>query len=326
MLSARIGMYRAGFVGLIFVALGSAMGAASDGYIQLLFSRLFEGLGFVIVAVTMPGLINHVSTASTRALAMGIWGAFIPAAMSLMLWTSPPIIQYAGWQGLWWWVAAISLIWAAVFWRTFAKTALPRASTFPALSATKTLLHANPLLLVATFTCYSTLFASVTAFLPTFWIADGGIAAATAARIAAIAVTGNIAGNIFAAVLIGRGHSLPLLLCSAIILGGLCAASVFAGLFTFSTQVIMAFGFTFFAGLLPGATFASLGKISPTPSAIPLLTGMIFQGAGIGQVLGPIGISAMVSYGSSWSYAALFILLVTLTGAVLSACIRNPQD
>lgn len=326
MLSARIGMYRAGIMGLILVALGSAMGATSDGYIQLLFSRLFEGLGFVLVAVTMPGLINHVSAESTRELAMGIWGAFIPAAMSLMLFISPPIIQYGGWQGLWWLVAVISLVWAAVFLRSFATTALPTASTFPSLSATKSLLHANPLLLVATFTCYSTLFAAVTAFLPTFWIAGGEVAAPTAARVAAIAVTGNIAGNIFAAVLIGRGHSLPLLLSSAIILGGLFAALVFSGFFNFPTQVIMAFGFTFFAGLLPGATFASVGKVSPNASTIPLLVGMIFQGAGIGQVLGPIGISSMVSYGSSWSYAALFILLVTLIGACLSACMHNPTD
>ena len=324
-LSARIGMYRAGITGLVFVALGSAIGALSDYYSVLLLSRVLEGVGFVLVAVTMPGLINRVSPAATRAVAMGIWGAFIPAAMSLMLLVSPPIIQFGGWQGLWWTVAGFSLIWAVVFSRTFAKVRLSESTAFPSLATTRSLLKPNPLLLVATFICYSSLFAAVTAFLPTFWIANGGVGAATASRLAAFAVAGNIAGNIFAGFLIGRGHSLPALLCSAMALGGLCAALLYAGIFSFPVQVMMALGFTFFAGLLPGATFASVGDIAPQPAAIPLLVGMIFQGAGIGQVLGPMGMSAMVSYGSSWSYAAVFILCVTLIGTGLAACMQKPK-
>jgi len=283
------------------------------------------GMYFVLVAVTMPGLINRVSPAATRAVAMGIWGAFIPAAMSLMLLVSPPIIQFGGWQGLWWTVAGFSLIWAVVFSRTFAKVRLSESTAFPSLATTRSLLKPNPLLLVATFICYSSLFAAVTAFLPTFWIANGGVGAATASRLAAFAVAGNIAGNIFAGFLIGRGHSLPALLCSAMALGGLCAALLYAGIFSFPVQVMMALGFTFFAGLLPGATFASVGDIAPQPAAIPLLVGMIFQGAGIGQVLGPMGMSAMVSYGSSWSYAAVFILCVTLIGTGLAACMQKPK-
>jgi hypothetical protein len=84
-------------------------------------------------------------------------------------------------------------------------------------------------------------------------------------------------------------------------------------------QLLAATGFTALAGLLPGAVFASIDRVAPSAVSIPLVTGMIFQGAGIGQVAGPAGLSLVVDGGGGWLAGALLILAIGLCGALFAA-------
>ena len=314
-MASRIGLYHAGILGLLLTAIGAAIGAISNDFSSLLLSRVIEGLGFVMVAVTMPGLINHVCSDTKKSVAMGIWGAFIPTAMSLMLVVSPVVIHTAEWQGLWWLTAFCSLSIALLFALAFKKTLIPPAHSGLGLARLNALLQSDAVKVVAAFICYSALFAGVTAFLPTFWISEHSLPRSFAAQIAAVAVTGNIAGNIVAGILIGKGYQLNRLLWTALAIGGVCGGMIFSGMFPFPMQVAAAFGFTFFSGCLPGATFASVRHIAPKKGDVPLLVGLIFQGAGIGQVVGPIGVSSAVAFGGSWIFAGGFILFVAMIGA-----------
>lgn len=180
----------------------------------------------------------------------------------------------------------------------------------------------EPLLVTCAFVCYSALFAAVTAFLPTYWIAHHQMDLGQASRLASIAVTGNIAGNILAGILVQRGLILRQLLVMALTVGGICAAVIFSGWLDASLEFIAAVGFTLFSGMLPGAVFASLSDIVPNPKDTPLFVGMIFQGAGIGQVIGPIGLSAAVNFGGGWIYAGVMIIFIALTGIFLGLKIR----
>lgn len=321
-IAARAGLYRAGITGLVAVATGSALGAISPTFGLFLASRLLEGLGFALVAITMPGIIAHVCKPHYRAIAMGVWGAFIPAAMSIMLFASPWILKQHHWQGMWWILAFVSLLWGIVFAVNFHRTALPITSSFPPLKTVRSMCTGEPLLVTCAFVCYSALFAAVTAFLPTYWIAHHQMDLGQASRLASIAVTGNIAGNILAGILVQRGLILRQLLVMALTVGGICAAVIFSGWLDASLEFIAAVGFTLFSGMLPGAVFASLSDIVPNPKDTPLFVGMIFQGAGIGQVIGPIGLSAAVNFGGGWIYAGVMIIFIALTGIFLGLKIR----
>lgn len=322
MITARAGLYRTGITGLMAVAIGSALGALSPTFSLLLVSRLFEGLGFALVAITMPGIIAHVCKPHYRAIAMGVWGAFIPAAMSIMLLLSPWTLKQHQWQGMWWILAFVSLLWGIIFAVSFRRTTLPVTSSFPSLNAVRNMCTGEPLLVACAFICYSALFAAVTAFLPTYWIAQHNMELGQASRMASIAVTGNIAGNILAGVMVQRGWVLRQLLIMALTLGGVCAATIFSGWLSVSLEFFAAVGFTLFSGMLPGAVFASLGDVVSNPRDTPLFVGMIFQGAGMGQVIGPIGLSAAVSFGGGWIYAGIMIIFIALTGILLGLNIQ----
>ena len=313
-LARRLGPRRAGTAGLLTTAIGASLGATSDSYAFLLASRILEGLGFLMVAVTMPGLISRISAPAWKSLALGIWGAFIPAAMSLMLVVAPVAMAHSGWRGLWWLTAVCSCLMAFLFLH-YSKTLIPPPQGGPPASKGHSRLNAGPLLITFSFTCYSALFAAVTAFLPTFWHETALVPLAKASLLASLAVTGNIVGNIAAGFLVGRGISLPLLLSVALTGGSVCAALVFSGALPVSGQLLAALGFTTLAGLLPGAVFANIDVIAPSSKSLPLVTGMVFQGAGIGQVIGPAGLSYAVGSSGVWSGGALLIVATGVVGA-----------
>ncbi len=312
--SLRLGFLKAGFAGLLLVAAGATLGAISNTFTHLLISRIIEGLGFVLVVVTMPGLINHICPLQHRPVAMGVWGAFIPAAMTIMLVVSPWVMAQTQWQGLWWMVAILSLVWALGFLWRFSGIGLAQSvSTSPRIGI-QSILHSGALWVIGVFVCYSALFAAVTAFLPTYWTAHHPITLQTASFMAAIAIAGNIVGNILAGYLVGQGYTLRQLIVLGLSCGGICAGLVFSGWLPLPVQLLGVIGFTFFSGMVPGAVFASVSVIVINPGYIPLLVGMIFQGAGLGQVLGPLGLSAIVDTLGSWKWVSGFILSLTAVG------------
>ncbi|MGI9316614.1 MAG: MFS transporter, partial [bacterium] len=221
------------------------------------------------------------------------------------------------WQGLWWILAAASLAWAMVFLISFCSVSLPVNGSNRSWKDIQQICKGNPLLVSCVFVCYSAMFAAVTAFLPTYWIEQHHLDLSSAASMASIAVTGNIVGNIVAGILIQRGSTLRRMLMIAMLAGGFCAALIFSGWLTLSLEFVAAIGFTLFSGMLPGAVFASLGDVVPEPGNIPLFVGMIFQGAGIGQVLGPLVLSAAVNFSGEWIYASAMIVLIATTSLLL---------
>ncbi len=314
LIARRLGARRAGVAGLLTTAAGAAIGALTTRYPVLLGARILEGLGYLLVAVAMPGLINRVCPPTWRALALGAWGAFIPAAMSLMLLISPATMNLWGWRGLWWLTAVLSVMLALLFLYASRRDQPPPSPVSGPRSGGA--LSPGPMLVALAFTCYTALFAAVAAFLPTFWHEAAGLSIADASLYASLVVAANIAGNVIAGYLVGRGTGFTRLLLVALLGGGGCAALIFAGVLPLPGQVVAALGFTLLSGFLPGALFASIGDIAPSEAALPLVTGMVFQGAGVGQVLGPAALGLVVSGGAAWTDASLLILGIAITGAL----------
>ncbi|MDH3388975.1 MAG: MFS transporter, partial [Gammaproteobacteria bacterium] len=117
--SDRIGHMRTALTGLLISAGGAFLGATASGIEVLLLSRLIEGFGFILAIVALPSLISGSSNDRSRPLAMGLWGAFMPAGIGASMLITPVLLEWHGWRGLWNDVGLIILAWAAVLFLTF---------------------------------------------------------------------------------------------------------------------------------------------------------------------------------------------------------------
>jgi MFS family permease len=205
LLSDRVGHLRMALIGLVISAAGSFFGALVASIELLLLSRLLEGFGFILTIVALPSLIGRSTSARDRPLAMGLWGAFMPAGIGLSMLITPPLVALHGWRGLWNDVGILLLIWAAVLYLVFRRASAPPGLQLNVRDMLASVLRVGPMLVVAGFVCYSSLYQSLTAFLPTMLVTGYDVPLAQAARFGALVVVGNIIGNVGAGWLIGRG-------------------------------------------------------------------------------------------------------------------------
>jgi MFS family permease len=205
LLSDRIGHLHMALTGLLVSAGGAFLGATSSGIEVLLLSRLVEGLGFILAIVALPSLISQSATDRSRPLAMGLWGAFMPAGIGISMIITPTLMEWHGWRGLWNDVGFIILLCCVILFFAFRGTTSKPAVHISTRAFIANVLRLGPLLVVAGFVCYSSLYQSLTAFLPTILVTDYSVPLAQAARFGALVVVGNVIGNVSAGWLIGRG-------------------------------------------------------------------------------------------------------------------------
>ena len=323
LLSDRIGHLRMALTGLALSAAGSFLGALVSSIELLLLSRLLEGFGFILAIVALPSLISRSASDNDRPLAMGLWGAFMPAGIGMSMLITPLLVDWHGWRGLWNDVGIMLLLWAVVLYLGFRRSpAHPgiRLSTSEFLGS---ILRTGPLLVVAGFVCYSSLYQSLTAFLPTMLVTDYDISLAQAARFGAFVVVGNIIGNIGAGWLISRGFKPWKLLTISFLAMGLFASLVFSTATDPVFKVIAGFLFSTFGGMFPGTAFVLAARYSPSPAQMALMAGFMLQGAGIGQTIGPLMVSSAVEYFSDWNMANGVVIAMAAIGLSCALLLRR---
>jgi MFS family permease len=309
--------------GLVVSAGGAFLGATAAGIELLLVSRLIEGLGFILAIVALPSLISRSATDRSRPLAMGLWGAFMPAGIGMSMLITPPLLELHGWRGLWNDIGFIILFWSAILFLAFRGAASKPSVHISTRDFIANVLRLSPLLVVAGFICYSSLYQSLTAFLPTILITDYDVPLAQAARFGALVVVGNVIGNVSAGWLIGRGVAPWKLLTISFIVMGLCASLVFATASDPIVKTIAGFLFSAFGGLFPGTAFALAARYSISPSHMALMAGLMLQGAGIGQTIGPMMVSSLVEFSGSWNSANLLVISFATIGLASAWLLRN---
>jgi CP family cyanate transporter-like MFS transporter len=323
LLSDRVGHLYMAMTGLLISAGGAFLGATASGIEMLLLSRLIEGLGFILAVVALPSLISRSTTDRSRPLAMGLWGAFMPAGIGLSMLVTPPLLELHGWRGLWNDVGFIMLLWCAVLFIAFRSAASKPGIHLGTTDFIANVLRLGPLLVVAGFVCYSSLYQSLTAFLPTILVTDYSVPLAQAARFGALVVVGNVIGNVSAGWLIGRGFAPWKLLTVSFIAMGLCATLVFATTSDPLLKTIAGFLFSAFGGLFPGTAFVLAARYSIHPSHMALMAGLMLQGAGIGQTIGPMMVSSAVEFSGSWNSANLLVVSFAAIGLVSAWLLRS---
>ena len=104
----RLGSLRLVVGGLALMSVAGGVGALAESVPLLLASRVVEGFGMILTAVAVPALIIIETRPDDRRMALGLWGAYIPAGSSLMMLAGAAILGSTGWRGVWLLASALS--------------------------------------------------------------------------------------------------------------------------------------------------------------------------------------------------------------------------
>jgi MFS transporter, CP family, cyanate transporter len=317
--------------GLLLASVASLLGGMATQATLLLLSRVIEGLGFIMAAVAAPALIMTVTRPQDRRLAMGLWGTYIPAGSSLMMLTTAATLDPLGWRGVWSLAAAVTAAMAGAVWlgmRDAASTSAGRApaEVAPLLRVTiREACTAPSRRLAGCFMVYGAQYLAVTAFLPLLLVEKNGVSVAMAAALGAAVAAANIVGNVAAGWIGNRGWAAERVVAIGALGMGLGSIPVFADGAPLWVRVAGAVVFTTVGGLIPGTLLGAASRVANSPLVAAGVVGLMIQGAGVGQLIGPPIFARAIGWAGGWQGAWIFTGAAALMLLAMTARLRLPN-
>jgi MFS family permease len=300
----RLGPRRVMLMGLVLLALGSALGALAPGVNTLLATRVVEGMGFLMGVLPAPGLLRQrVGHVPTLARALGWWGAYMPVGTALALLLGASLIGLVGWRGVWLLLSLVTLL-AALALQRWVSVDTPtgvgggaQAALWPRL--VRTLQARGPWLVALAFFLYSGQWLAVVGFLPTI-VSQAGVSGGTLGLLTALAAGINMVGNIGAGRWFARGAAPGLLLALAYTTMGLAALVAFAAQGHPLGQYLAVLVFSGVGGLIPGTLFSLAVVLSPGQDTVSTTVGWMQQFSSLGQFIGPPVVAWVATAVGGW--------------------------
>ncbi|MEQ8333278.1 MFS transporter [Nisaea sp.] len=326
MATDRLGPARMAVAAMLITALGSALGAVSESTPVLFTGRALESMGFVATSIAAPTLIVAATTPHHRSLALGFWSAYFPVGAAIAMVAAPVLIASAGWRGLWFTGAAISIVFAIVLALLTAPARWPGA---PLPSRSRgfsdvfvTLRLPGPYLFAASFFLYACAIFALMTWMPTFLIERMGYSLEGAALIGAAVVLVNTVGNLGAAWLMHRG--MPRWSIIAISFLGIIGTAwfVFAGSAPDGLRVPAAIAMSCIGGVLPAACLAGAPAQARNASEVATCSGVVVHGSNAGNLLAAPIFAAVVTYFGGWSNGHLPMIGLGVTGLFVVLLVR----
>jgi len=303
-----LGSRRSMTLGLIVLAIVSALGGLIQGVAPLMLLRAAEGFGFLLVVLPAPGLVRSLVEPKRVSAMLGLWGAYMPFATALALLLGPLAIAVIGWRG--WWGALAALSGAMAIWLRHAVPAgagpAAGASPLPSLARLRqTLGSPGPWLVAVAFAMYSGQWLAVIGFLPSIYV-QSGIAGATVGVLTAVVAAVNMIGNIGSGRLLHRGVAPSRLLTIGFATMGLAAAAAFAGSSNAGLPPAWRYAavllFSSVGGLIPATLFALAVRLAPSEGTLATTLGWVQQWSALGQFAGPPLVAAVASAAGGWQW------------------------
>ncbi|MDK9720348.1 MAG: MFS transporter [Rhodospirillales bacterium] len=317
----RLGQKRTLIFGLSCTVLGSAAGSFAPASSLLLASRALEGIGFVAVVVAAPALIFRECQPKDHRLAFGLWSTWMPAGAASMMALSPLLLAAGGWRANWQVSAGLTLL--ALLAALFLVSPDPELhSNRPRGRLRDLLAMPAPWILAASFCFYSMAFQTVFGFLPSYLAVEQHLEPALAARLTALAILANVAGNLSAAWFIRHRLARWQVILIASLVMGLSAFGIFSADLSLPLRYGLCLAFSAVGGVIPAIIFIAVPLFAPTPAHVGAMGGMIVQGLSIGQLAGPPILAFLVHGTGSWAAAPYFIALLCLIVLALSLGLR----
>ena len=323
----RVGLKRSMMLGLLVVALGSALGALADSAASLLATRTLEGLGFLWVVLPAPALLRQSVNAQRVNRVMGFWGAYMPLGTSLGLLLGPYVMHLAvpdmGWR-LWWsvlsaWCALLTML---VFWLVPADAQPATIKTANQKILGLTLRSRPAWLLALSFAVYSGQWLAVVGFLPTIY-ALAGVASAHAGWLTALAAAANIVGNVSAGRLLERGVRPLTLLRTAFVAMAVGAVLAFLPQVDARLQYAAVLVFSAVGGLIPATLFSLSVRLAPSPAAVSSTVGWMQQWSAFGQFAVPPLVAWVAVRAGGWQLTGVVSVVCCTVGLLLASAIHR---
>lgn len=322
LLVRRWGDRRLLIAGLVALGVASVAGAAADSFAVLLATRVAEGVGFVIVVVAAPAVLNRVTPPASRTVVFGLWSTFMPAGIALSMVVGPLL---GGWRSGWVTVAVLTFAAAAALPMTTSAGARDDAHAPRVGAALRDVVASRATTLLAlAFATYNVQFFAAMTFLPVFLMQRLGVSVGAAGLIAAAIVASCVIGNLTAGWLLARGARPGIVMAATSVAIGAAGAGLFAAATPAPVAVALGFAFSAIAGLLPATILACAPMSVPSPSLAPLGIGWVVQGNYLGQVIGPLAIGTIVG-ALGWSGGIALMIAAAVAGAALGlSLLREP--
>ena len=329
-LADRIGYRFLLLVGLASLAIGALAGSLVQSEVQLLLSRLIEGIGFITILVSAPSIIAESATPTDRRFALGLWGTYMPTGLALGMIMAPPILSEWGWHAVWLASAALSAVWFAfvAFGLRLPAGASIAAPTGSWLEDVRlTLAQPGIWLLAVFFMFYAAQWMALMVWLPTFLVEERHVSVSWAAIMTIAVVAMNCPGNVFGAWLLNRNVPRWILLSGSSVVVFVCAFGIFiGGLLPDAARYGLCLFFSFLTGVCPAAILSGAAVFRPSPRQTGATNGFLIQGSNLGQLLGPPVMAALVSFRGNWG-AGLWIFMATgLAGTTLALLLKRAEN
>lgn len=323
LLADRIGARLWASLGLLSVVLGSLAGAVAESMDMALLGRIFEGFGFVSVAVSAPSLITARTSPGHQRFALGLWGAYMPAGMALIMIVTPFLFSLIGWRGIWLMESLIAAIVLGLF-----LLMIPSGTGSARLQDERpqlvsSLRRPGPWLLAGSFGCYTLQWLTAMTWFPTFMQDVLGLGLATAAPLTALVVLMNVPGNILGGLLLQRGWVRWKIMVGAEIVMAISGFCMFSDGLSAFVKYPVALIFSLVGGLLPAASLSGAPLHARDRAEIGVVNGIIVQGANTGSFLGPPAVAFLVSMTGDWQAVRIFLLIAVSGGIILALGLRR---
>jgi predicted MFS family arabinose efflux permease len=289
-------------LGLLAVAVGAFLGAAAPRFPMLLASRVVEGLGFLLIIIAGPAILQRVASPARRDIAMALWSCFMPTGIALAMLAG---LWLTDWRMIWQVTGALAVAVMVLTVLTVPNTSGSTRPSWTALAgdAGAVLSARGPVLLGFIFALYALMFFALFNFLPVLLMQRMQVSLATAGLLGALASAVNIIGNLAAGLLLARGVARVSLIVAASLVMGLSAIGIFLGLLPDSATFLLCVLFSMVGGIIPATLLSSAPVLAPAAGLTPVVIGLLMQGSNLGQVVGPVAIGSVIE-AFGWRSAA----------------------
>jgi predicted MFS family arabinose efflux permease len=309
-------------LGLLIIAAGAAIGALAPVFSILLASRILEGLGFLLVTVAGPAVLQRVVNGSRRDAALALWSCFMPAGMALAMLVGP---FFTEWRSLWWATGSLAIAILGLSALTVPTGRMANRIPWRAVltDALAVFGQKGPVLLATCFALYSLMFFALFSFLPVLLMERMGVAHGTAGLLSALASGVNMIGNLAAGYCLAASISRSRLIAIAGLAMGISGLGIFLPGLPNAGTFLLCLLFSAVGGLIPATLLASAPLVARPAGLMPAVVGLLMQGSNLGQVTGPIAIGGAIG-ALGWPAAAGAVLTAAL--GILAVARASPTN
>jgi MFS family permease len=318
-----LGARRAVVGGLLTIGTASCLGAFASGGPMLMVTRLFEGLGFLMVAIGAPTLLRAVTATKDRDVVFGCWTAYYATGTVIIMLAGPWLAKF-GWQGLWLGAGLVAFGYAIVIWMVAPDARDDLAPSWNRAFADVGLVlrSPGPVLLALTFGAYTLQYHALSGLMPTLLVERLGLSITEAGAISAITIVANGLGSLSAGWMLGRGIPLWVMVAAGFGFIGFASFGIFAPAMPVAGVALLASASLGLSGLMPALVYVAAPRFTPHPALLALTLGVVVQASNLGNFIGPPALGAWVeTFG--WSSAPALFAAIACIGLSIALGFRR---